>query len=57
VLILLITNPSLKAFKEYKGREEYAGLKRKYDFFICSVYTHGNSTYLGIAGNFIDLTI
>ena len=53
VSIFIITNPNTKAFKEYLGRDEYGGLKREYNFFVCSYYTARNTgEYLGILGNF-----
>ena len=56
LLLLIITNPGTKAFKEHLGRDEYAGLKREYNFFVASYYTDRNSgDYIGIVGNFILL--
>jgi len=56
LLLLVITNPGVKAFKDYLGYNSYGGLKRKYNFFVCSVYQKSNSTYFGIVGNFIKLS-
>lgn len=52
IVILLFTNPNVHSFKEYKGRATYNGLHRDYQFFLASVYSTYDETYLGILGNF-----
>lgn len=60
-VVLLLTNPNLREFKEHLGRVEYNRLSRQYQFFFFSVYKFdyygGWNIYLGIAGNFIDITV
>lgn len=51
--LLLITNPSLKNFKEYTGDETYHRTSRRCNLFICSIYQDKGKFYLGILGNFI----
>ncbi len=65
LLAFIITNPSVSAFKAHQGASSYDGLKRKYNFFLCSIYTHTETwadgsehdkgTYLGILGNFFEI--
>jgi len=52
---LLITNPSLQAFKAHQGEVSYEGLNRKYNFFVFSIYGDGTSQYIGVLGNFIEI--
>lgn len=64
--ILIITNPKLSDFKEYKN-SKYLGetSEKEFNFFVCSLYKkkyvylndngldkHITKTYLGILGNF-----
>lgn len=49
LLILTISNPSLKDFKEHEGSSD---VTRKYDFVIFSIYYDGEN-YVGILFNFI----
>lgn len=53
--ILIITNPSISAFKVYRGAESYEGLKRPLNLFILSEYKIRSHKYIGIFGNFIDI--
>ncbi len=53
MLLLIITNPSISAFKAYIGSNTYRGLERPLNFFICSVYRYGGEKYLGVVGNFM----
>jgi hypothetical protein len=55
IAILIITNPSLRSFKEHLGYTESNGLSREYNFLLCSVYQDGNTTYFGICENFINI--
>jgi hypothetical protein len=52
LVIMLITNPSIKDFEEY---ENSRNVKREYNFFVCSIFKHYNDRYLGILGNFFEL--
>ena len=54
LLVLIITNPSATAFKLYKGHD--TSVKRPLNLFICSIYINRGEYYLGILGNFIQLT-
>lgn len=56
VLLLIITNPNVKAFKDYLGYDSYSGLKRTSNFFICSTYRSHSVKYLGVVGNFFRLS-
>lgn len=54
--ILVITNPSMKAFKDFKGSSSYEGLSRNLNFFLVSVYSDENDVkYFGVLGNFFEL--
>jgi hypothetical protein len=54
VLLFIITNPSISAFKAYEGSNTYEGLKRPLNLFICSVYKDQRlHEYLGVFGNFV----
>jgi hypothetical protein len=68
--ILIITNPSISAFKAHQGASSYSGLVRKYNFFIFSVYECGsevdawgksnnnaiyNGEYVAVLGNFFRI--
>lgn len=54
LVILLITNPSLKDFKEFSPSAYHP--YRKSNFFIASVYVGREHKYLGFIGNFWDIT-
>lgn len=54
--VLVLTNPSIKAFKDYKGYSTYRGLYRKYNFLVGSIYETKENKFVGIAANFIDIT-
>jgi hypothetical protein len=54
LILLIVTNPSQKAFKDYLGVNTYSGLRRTSNFLICSVYNDGDR-YFAIAGNFFEL--
>jgi len=68
LLLLIITNPSLKAFRDfnpslstYSNYSVSPDYKRSINCFIFSVYKYVDTdhdysaTYLGIAGNFIKI--
>jgi len=62
LLLLIITNPSISAFKAYRGSDSYRGLIREHNYFVCSVYqdsTYDNENdiqhkerYFGVIDNF-----
>jgi hypothetical protein len=52
LLLLIILNPSLKDFREYTGD---AGVTKKMNFLILSVYEDGGDDYLAFLLNFIKL--
>jgi len=56
LVVLIATNPSQRDFKEYLGADGYDGLKRTYNFFVCSVYERHSTNYFAIMGNFIATT-
>ncbi len=53
--LLLLTNPSISAFKAYRGSVNYANPKRPLNLFICSVYQDHNLKFLGFLGNFVPV--
>ena len=53
LLILIVTNPSIQAFKEHVGSNTYSGLYRDKNFFVASVYRYHSREYVGVIGNFI----
>jgi hypothetical protein len=53
--ILIVTNPSITAFKAFKGYESYSGLRRPINIFVLSEYKAHRHRYIGILGNFIDI--
>jgi len=54
LLLFILTNPSISAFKAYEGSNTYEGLKRPLNLFICSVYKdQRRHEYLGVFGNFV----
>lgn len=64
VVFLIITNPSLKDFRDFEGlypyETKFIGLKRSHNFILFSVFEKRDrsegelrsSSYLGVAGNF-----
>ena len=54
LLILIITNPGVKAFEDYLGVNTYSGLRRTSNFFIFSFYK-SDDYYFAMAGNFFHL--
>lgn len=56
VALFIITNPGIASFKAFVGSNTYAGLHRTGQFFICSTYQRQGKFYLGILGNFWDIT-
>jgi len=67
VIFLIITNPSLRDFKEYKGVEPEAkynlGARKDYNFILFSIYEQAdvegnyrsNYYYIGIIANFFEI--
>lgn len=55
LLLLIITNPSQKAFKEYLGTNSYSGLQRTNNFFVCDIFKNEDIKYVGFLGNFFRL--
>lgn len=53
--LLIITNPSVTAFKTYLGRSSYAGLQRPVNLFVCAFYKDRSGEYFGMVGNFWKL--
>lgn len=50
--LFIITNPSVTAFKTYRGKSSYEGLYRPTNLFVASVYKDGGNKYIGMVGNF-----
>lgn len=69
LLLLIVTNPSMKAFKEYIGRPQRIDerITRKSNFLIFSIYTDDqngddfngvqgyHSKFVGVLGNFFRI--
>jgi hypothetical protein len=54
ILLFIITNPSISAFKAYQGSNTYQGLSRPVNLFVFSVYDDNiGRDYIGLFGNFI----
>jgi hypothetical protein len=60
IIVLLVTNPSTKAFKDYLGPDTNHHVRKLHNFFIFSIYKEEqpfdtdqySDQYLGIFGNF-----
>lgn len=52
VAIFIITNPSVSAFKTFRGKASYEGLKRPVNLFVYSIYKDHGAEYVGVFGNF-----
>lgn len=52
LFLLIITNPSITAFKAYRGADSYEGLSRSSNLFILSDYRDYSDEYIGFLGNF-----
>lgn len=50
--LFIITNPSVKDFKDYLGENSYGGLHRTSNYFVASSYRMGGFKYIGFFGNF-----
>jgi hypothetical protein len=55
LLLFIITNPSVSAFKAYRGKDSYSGLRRTSNLFVLSIYKERGHEFIGLFGNFIDL--
>lgn len=53
--VLVITNPGVEAFKIYLGKTTIHGMKRKFNFFLFSIYNYDNTDYFAFCGNFVEL--
>jgi len=51
-MLCIITNPSVKDFKDYLGENTYSGLHRTANLFFLSTYKFGGKKYIGFLGNF-----
>lgn len=67
LFLLIITNPSVTAFKTYRGLNTYKGLKRPLNLFVYSIYQEDEfdedgdfikdgDKYLAVFGNFWDVS-
>jgi hypothetical protein len=54
--ILMLTNPSMSAFKERVGANSYKTTYRLNNFFVCSIYYDGQYKYVGVLGNFFKMS-
>lgn len=50
--VFVVTNPSITAFKNYLGSENYEGLSRPVNLFVFSFYKDVTKLYVGVFGNF-----
>lgn len=55
ILLLILTNPGVKRFKEFMGQDSYAGLERTRNWLIFSIYEKRGGKYVGIFLNFITI--
>lgn len=60
IIVLIITNPSVKDFKDYIGTSSYSGLSRKQNWLIFSVYeydyhNYSTSRYIAVFMNFFRI--
>jgi len=55
LVIFIITNPSVSAFKTFRGRDSYDGLYRPINLFVFSVYKDHRHRFIGVFGNFLDI--
>lgn len=57
IVIMILLNPGLARFKEYAGLppNDYGDVQRKADFIVCSLYQYGNTKYVGLLHNFIEV--
>lgn len=58
IVILVITNPTLKNFKEFNPigfNDEQGDYRRSKNYLIFSIYEKANKKYLGILKNFFEL--
>jgi hypothetical protein len=53
--LLVITNPSVKDFKDYLGKSYYSNLHKTANFFIADTYKYGDKTYFGFLGNIWEI--
>lgn len=53
-MLCIITNPSVKDFKDYLGKSSYEDLHRTTNLFILSVYKYDGDKYIGFFGNFFE---
>lgn len=56
LLLLIITNPTVKAFKDYKGISSIVGVQRISNAFIFSIYQYHQKKYIAVVGNFWNIT-
>jgi hypothetical protein len=56
VFVLIITNPSLQAFKEHLGKYNNGVVSRETNLFVCSIYRFNSRRYVGIMENFFFLS-
>lgn len=56
VLLFIITNPSITAFKSFQGKNSYEGLSKPINMFVYSIYEDDvGYRYIGFMGNFWSL--
>jgi hypothetical protein len=57
LILLAVSNPSTQEFHEFYLRKEKAiVVPNKINLIICSVYVTDTQTYLGVAGNFFQIS-
>ena len=55
LFIMVLTNPSLKTFKDYLGARSEVGLRRTSNCFLFSTYQCNGQKYIGLFGNFFKI--
>lgn len=55
LLFIVITNPSIKMFKDYSGEGQYKYLRRKQNWVLFSVYQNRGAVYIGVVLNFFEI--
>lgn len=55
--LLIVTNSSIKDFKDFVGVNTYAGLHKKRNFFVFSLFKNDryHQEYIGVLGNLFKL--
>lgn len=54
ILIFILLNPTIRDFQDYKGlsKTKTVGIRKKFNFLVCTIYEYHDTYYLGILKNF-----